>query len=317
MQAAFIVGLACSIAVLLMLQHVAALIVGSRKAAVVPWVALMLPAAFVNRVRATQEYPVLALMLLAIYATERSRTSWRWIGVVIAAACATTLVKGVFIVFVPIVCGLWILCVRENRHGDLRAWIGLVLSMAAVIAGTFAYEALYSRVTGDSFLGYYMPYRVGQISVAAQDVTTLVTGKLDNIGWYSARLLWFAFPGSLALLIAVWRKRPAGPGPNRLRQGSGGQEGPGLQGLLFALGAAGAYVAVMSFGATRSERFIFPAYFSIGIAGALVATRRWRFAANLETRAARARPYALPLAWLLLVLAALPFEMYVPYVKIR
>jgi hypothetical protein len=87
--------------------------------------------------------------------------------------------------------------------------------------------------------------------------------------------------------------------------------------LYFALGTAAAYVAVMSLGGTRAERFILPAYFSLGIAGALVAIDRWKGPARLADRLARFPPYALPLAWLLLVLLALPFEIYVPYVKLR
>jgi hypothetical protein len=90
-----------------------------------------------------------------------------------------------------------------------------------------------------------------------------------------------------------------------------------VQGLHFALGAAAAYVVVMSLGTTRAERFILPAYFSLGIAGALVAVRRWDAVARLADRLARLGPHAPAMAWLLLWLAALPFELYVPYVKYR
>ena len=312
LQAAFVVGVAFSIAALLLLQRVAALVVSGRDSAVVPWVALILPVAFINRIRATQEYPVLVLVLLALYATEKSRTSTAWIAVSIVAACATALVKGVFVVFVPIVCGLWLVCVRENdaedKRRDVGAWLGLGLSMAAVVACTFAYEALYRRATGDSFLGYYLPYRLGQIAAVDQGATTLIARKLNNLVWYLLRLLWFGFPGTLALLVAA-----ATPKRPYLRSATRRE----MQGLYFAVGAAAAYVAVMSLGTTRAERFILPAYFSVGIAGALVAIRRWDTAARLASRLTRLTPAAVALAWLLLVFAALPFELYVPYVKFR
>ena len=93
------------------------------------------------------------------------------------------------------------------------------------------------------------------------------------------------------------------------------ETGAGQHGVASATAAA--YVAVMSLGATRAERFILPAYFALGVAGALVAVRRWGFAARLADRVAGLPPFALPLAWLLLILAALPFELYVPYVKFR
>jgi hypothetical protein len=90
-----------------------------------------------------------------------------------------------------------------------------------------------------------------------------------------------------------------------------------VQGLCFAVGAAAAYVAVMSLGATRAERFVLPAYFFLGVAGTLVAVRRWHGPARIADRLANLRPPVLALAWLLLVLAALPFELFVPYVKFR
>ena len=307
MQGAYVVGVALSIAVLLLLRRVAALIVGAHDSAVVPWVALILPVAFINRIRATQEYPLFVCVLMAVYATERSRASAAWTLVLILAACGAALVKGVFVVFVPIVCGLWLLCTRGSPRGDLRAWLGLGLSMAAVGLGTIAYEHLYRLAAGDSFLDYYLSYRLSQIASAEQSTTTLVAGKFNNAGWYTARLLWFGFPGTLALLAAAAT-------PTRVDRRGAGRE---MQGLYFAIGVAAAYVAVMSLGTTRAERFILPAYFSVGIAGTLVAVRRWDAIARPASRLANLPPYALALAWLLLVLAALPFEMYVPYVKFR
>jgi hypothetical protein len=307
--AAFVIGVGLSILVLVLLRQVAALIVGPQGSKVVPWVALILPVAFINRIRATQEYPVLVLVLLAVYATQKSRTSAAWIVVTILATSGTALVKGVFVVFVPIVCGLWLLCVREGGSGDRRAWLGVALSMAAVVAATMAYESLYHRTTGDSFLDYYLPYRFGQIAAVDRSAAALIASKIGNVGWYSARVLWFGFPGTLALLAALaTRKRSASSAAPRRRE---------VQGLYFAIGVAAAYVAVMSLGSTRAERFILPAYFSLGVAGALVATRRWEGPARVADRLAGLKPYVLALAWLLLLLAALPFELYVPYVKFR
>ena len=308
LQASYVVGAACSIAALLLLHRVAALVVGARGSAIVPWVALILPVAFINRIRATQEYPVLVLLLLALYATQKSRTAPGWIAVLILAACGTVLVKGIFVVFVPIVCALWLLCVRDGERGDHRAWLGLGLSVVAVVLVAIGYEALYRRVTGDTFLGYYLPYRLGQIATIDQAAASLVGRKIENVGWYTARLLWFGFPGTLALLVAAATAR-------RVRADAAVRRH--AQGLLFAIGVAAAYVAVMSLGATRAERFILPAYFAAGIAGTLVAVRRWRPFARLNERLESLPPAALPLAWLLLLLAALPFEMYVPYVKFR
>ena len=300
LQAAFVVGAAFSIAALFLLRRVGALVVGQRESAVVPWVALILPTAFVYRIRATQEYPVLVLLLLAIYATEKSRTSAAWIVVTVLAACATALVKGIFVVFVPIVCGLWLICIREEDRHDRLAWLGLGLSMAAVALCAISYEALYRRLTGNSFLDFYLSYRLNQGDPRR------ASEKLYNFVWYSGRLLWFAFPGTLALIVFAVK---------RTRTGPGGRTGREAQGLRFALGVAAAYLLVMSAGGTKADRYLFPAYFALGIAGAFLAIRRWDRAARWANRLATLEPRALALGWLLLFLAALPFELKVPYVK--
>jgi hypothetical protein len=270
-------------------------------------VALILPVAFINRIRATQEYPVFVCLLLAVYATQKSRTSPRWIPLLILAACGMVLVKGLFVVFVPLVCGLWLICVRDGERGDVWAWLGIVLSAPAVVLCALGYDYLHQVATGESFLNFYLPYRLGQVN-ATPRASNLIVDKLGNVGFYTARLLWFGFPGTLALLIAAPRWKRPGPRPASRRE---------MQGLLFALATAAAYVAVMSLGNMRAERFILPAYFAIGIAGVFVAVHRWRGPSRLADRLTALPPYAPALAWLFLVLAALPFELYVPYVKFR
>src|SRR5262245_3223163 len=78
LQTGYVIGACYSIAAILLIRSVAGLVVGRYESTAVQWVALILPIAFVYRVRASQEYPVLVLLLLAIYATERSRTSAPW-----------------------------------------------------------------------------------------------------------------------------------------------------------------------------------------------------------------------------------------------
>jgi 4-amino-4-deoxy-L-arabinose transferase-like glycosyltransferase len=308
LQSAFAIGALFSLLALVMLRRVASLIVGEQGALVASWVALILPVAFVNRVRATQEYPVLFLILAAVYATEKSRVSQSWIFVAVAATCATALVKGVFVVFVPIVCGAWLLCFGDDRRDTRAAWLGIAFGMAALVICAFAYEWLYRRATGDSFFDFYLSYRLNQLT--GTDATSLSrawrTG--NNLLWYMVRLLWFGFPGTLALLVAAATSRRGSWRIVTPRE---------ARGLYFALCVAAAYVAVMSLGATRAERYILPADFAVGVAGALVAVRRWAWCARVAARLPTLRPYALPFAWMVLILAALPFELYVPYVRFR
>ena len=93
-----------------------------RQAVALGWILQLLPIAFVFRVRANQEYAVLAGLLLAIYATERARTRPAWIAGMVGGFCAVLLVKGVFAFMVPIGCGVWLVSraasnARRGRPG--------------------------------------------------------------------------------------------------------------------------------------------------------------------------------------------------------
>ena len=85
--------------------------------------------------------------------------------------------------------------------------------------------------------------------------------------------------------------------------------------VCFVLLTAAAYVGAMSLGANKADRFIFPAYFFVGIAGAIVAMRRWTAVDQWARRLAALPPYALPIAWLVLFILTFATEGHLPYLK--
>ncbi len=307
-QAAFAVGALCSVAVLWMLRRVVAPLVHEHEAVAAQWAALILPIAFVYRVRATQEYPTFLLTLCALYATHRSRRSPVWIAGVVCAVCAVALVKGIFVIFVPVVCSLWILLLPDidakpdkRTRGNAVAWIGIALAVVIVVAGTWVYELAYQRATGDSFFVYYLRSRVGE-NAGLTGLSFSVSTKLYNLVWYIARLLWFGIPGSVVLLLSVRRLATASAAARRAAS--------------FALLAAAVYVVAMSIGANKADRFIFPAYFFVGTLGAVVAMRRWNVVNRVALRVAALPPYTLPLVWLGLFMLGLATEYRLPRIKL-
>lgn len=311
-QAAFAVGALFSIASVWMVRRVVAPLVTDAEATAAQWAALILPIAFVYRVRANQEYPVLFLTLVALAATDRARRSAVWALALIGAACALALVKGIFVVFIPVVCSLWLLLIPDGQGTslegdrphlrDVAAWTGVAAAVLAVIVTAYVYEWMYRGVTGESFMTFYLHDRIA----ANAGLATTATGfnpatKLYNVVWYVARLLWFAMPGSLVLLLSAGRLR-------RLSARDGRR-------VCFVLLAAAAYVGAMSLGANKADRFIFPAYFFVGIAGAIVAMRRWTVVDRWARRLAALPPYALPIAWLVLFILTFATEAHLPYLK--
>jgi 4-amino-4-deoxy-L-arabinose transferase-like glycosyltransferase len=285
-----------------MIRRVAAPLVQPHEAAAVAWAAMLLPIAFVYRIRANQEYPLLVLVLVALYATERSRAGAGWIFVTAAAAVALFLVKGIFVVFVPVLCALWLLLVRrDSRESTAWPWAGIVLSVVAVALAATGYEVLYRRMAGDSFFSYYIEQRLGSNTGLNADAVPRVTDRLSNVLWYGARVIWFATPGSLILVLAAFRR---GRSTARLSPA-----------LAYCLAVAAVYVTVMSLGSNRADRFVFPAYFSIGVGGAVVAMRRWARVEQAARWIERREPYGTPLLWFVLFMLTFLTASRLPYVQ--
>jgi hypothetical protein len=155
--------------------------------------------------------------------------------------------------------------------------------MVAVLAGVAAlYEWAYRASTGDSFLAYYIADRL-RPNAGLTGPPRSPSSKAFNLAFYGGRLLWFAAPGSFIAIAAVLRRMRA---PETLRDGLG-----------FAMALSAVYVVAMSAGANRADRFIFPAYFAIGTAGAVAAIRHWPKVDGWARRIAALPPSALPLFW--------------------
>ncbi len=80
-----------------------------------------MPIAFVFRVRANQEYAVLAGVLLALFATERSRARPVWAWLTALGFAWALLVKGVFGFLVPIACGVWLVAAEWSDRASAGA----------------------------------------------------------------------------------------------------------------------------------------------------------------------------------------------------
>jgi 4-amino-4-deoxy-L-arabinose transferase-like glycosyltransferase len=130
LQAAYAVNALYQIISFGLMTLIAGTVVSRRHARALTCLLQLLPMAFVFRVRANQEYAVLAGVLFALYATERARTRPLWTIGMVAGFCAVLLVKGVFAVMVPVTCVIWLvartgsgLVILLNRD-DLRACAG-------------------------------------------------------------------------------------------------------------------------------------------------------------------------------------------------
>ena len=119
-QAAYAVNGLFQAASILLLQLIAVQLVSRRDARALGWIVQLMPIAFVFRIRANQEYAVLAGILLAVLATERSRERPAWAWITALGFVWALLVKGVFGFVVPIACGLWLAAAGWSDRGTCR-----------------------------------------------------------------------------------------------------------------------------------------------------------------------------------------------------
>jgi 4-amino-4-deoxy-L-arabinose transferase-like glycosyltransferase len=265
-QAAYAVNtiyLACTI---ILIQRLAALFVSGFEARTLSWLLQLIPIAFTYRLRANHEQVVLLCFLAALYGAERSRTRAAWGLLTAFAFVGLMFVKGVMFVFLPIACAVLLLTDRKGQ-GMRRAWIMLIVSVVIASAAAAIYEIAFRSVTGEGFIG---PYLGRQLKTAAVPHSTAVAfQKIQNLAWYSARVLWFSFPWSFVLIALVWRdyrrSREA-----RSRPTDGRARRAGLMCLVMTL----VYVLVFSLSDRKADRYIFPAYFLVGAFGAVMALRR-------------------------------------------
>ena len=184
----------------------------------------------------------------------------------------------------------------------MRGGLALVGAVVAIGVAIAAYEALYRQTTGDSFLSVHLQRQM-QPALARQS-EAIVAQKAYNLVWYAGRLVWFPFPWSLALLVAV-----AAGVAVRCCAGERRRRARGARSAASASPSAwrSLYVGLFSISDRRADRYIFPAYFAIAAAGAVAALRGGRpgaaFVAWLERLPAWS-PAALWLALVLLHVAA-------------
>ena len=162
----------------------------------------LLPIAFVFRVRANQEYAVLAGVLFALYATERARTGAAWSPGCSPGSARCCWSKGVFAVMVPVDCVLW-LAPHEppaaRRFSDAAAWAAIVAMPVAGALIAWGYESAYVHATGQSFLEIY---RSRQLPEAGDCRPVARRAHVYTATWYLTRVAGTRFPGACSRRVS-------------------------------------------------------------------------------------------------------------------
>jgi len=164
---------------------------------------------------------------------------------------------------------------------DRAALFSLVLAAAVAAALGAAYEILFRRVTGTSFLAAYLEAQLTGIALAVRGGWP---GAFGSPPYYLAYWFWLALPSSALAVAALFRRRPSSDA------------------RCLGIATTGSYLGILSFFARRAARYAFPVYVLSHVSGGEEAARIAPLRALVQRHRALL-PYAL-MIWLFLVAAA-------------
>src|SRR5256885_3991570 len=197
--------------------------------------------------------------------------SLRIVGFVALAFAAKGLL-GALVLLALVLFALW-----RKGQGALRS---LAIAAAASPVPAAAYEILFRRVSGTSFLLAYLDGQMGGIAAEVESGSLRTFGSPPD---FTFHWFWLALPSSALALAAIFRRRPSS------------------EARTLGIATTGSYLGVLSFFARRAARYAFPACVLCHVSGGEEVARIGLLRA-LVLRHRALLPYAL-MAWLILVAA--------------
>lgn len=282
-EASFVVNLATQVVTLLVIVALAARVLPLTAARLLLWTLQLLPIAFVFRIRANHEYPLMAGIFVVVYGIERMRYRWPWFFVALGGFLYALFVKGIFAGLGPALATVWLLVVPTREGGrNLRGWIGIALLGIVTVVSALAYEHAYVAATGLSFFEYYVGIQLRRSRLQGSQLPFPVN-KAWNAIWYVGRVLWYAAPWSVFLAMGKFR--------------ASGAAGDGRRAWLrFCLGGVLITVLLLALNDSKADRYMFPAFYLAGAGGTIVALDRWDRLKRLADRLDAFWPWG-PVAW--------------------
>jgi hypothetical protein len=255
-----------------------------------------MPVAFIFRVRANHEYPMLLCLLVALtglaWLAERRPFALGALAVA-AGLVGGLLIKGVFVVLILIAIVVWIVLNPPATPGVRAKYVAATLAgIVAMIAAAVAYDALYVRATGETFWAAYWQRQLGPLTIV-----TPIEGAVTLAGhllFYLSRVIWHPAPWSAALIIGAWRSR------RRLRDWFRATSDPARRGLQFVIVFASLAILVLSPSSRFAERYAFSATFAVACAGVVASLSLWPRLQSAIGAADRRIPCFPAVLWLLL-----------------
>ncbi len=304
-QAAFVVGLSAALGSLWLIALIVSRLASRADGRAVLVLLQLMPVAFLFRVRANHEYPMLLCLLVAVLAVDGVRRSWGWMPVLAAALAAGLLVKGAFVAVVLVGLGAWVLVDPAGSPGPLwRPVAAIVAALVATVIVAAGYDAWYLRAAGESFWAGYWRRQLAPVTAAAS--TDVVAPLFDHAAFYVRVLVWWSAPWSAGLAMAAWRAR------GRIGAVWRALAPTERRGLLWVAVFVGLVMMLLGPASRFAERYVFSPTFALATVGVVVTCRTWPALARGLAQLDRRVPALPALLWLVLTLGRLGLGRFLP-----
>ncbi len=309
-QASYIVGIAAGLLSVLLAGHLVRRVTTPADGRAVLVLLQLMPVAFLFRIRANHEYPMLVCLLLGLVAIDEVRRSWAWAWVVAASVTMAVLVKGVFVVMVLIAAGWWAIINPTRQRGSIARPIAAgVLTLVVVAVMAYLYDGIYLSATGERFWLAYWQRQLGPLEIATPTDGAGASVLLNHAIFYALRLAWHPAPWSAAVALAAWHYRGSA------RTWWQGSPEPTRRALVFVALFTLTSVAILLPSSRFAERYAFSATYALATAGIVIAYRDWTWLRRC-LHWCDARVVALPaVLWLALMIARLTIGPYLPRIS--
>ncbi len=242
-------------------------------------------------IRANQESPLNLAVIAGLYGVVRSEESWKYKALFVASLVFAFLIKGVS-AFILIALALiyWITFLRKKS-----TLIYIILAVLGALSTMVAFELWYRHVTdGVGFWQNYLAFQYGQTG----EFGLSPLRKISNFIWYTARALWFPVPWVIFIFYGFFKQRK--------------DTAPLLKNRFFMLCLSSALTVILlfSFSDRRADRYIFPAYTFLALAGMWIVYNFKPRLARFLKRNKKYLPLYLSVALILFTLARIVFHNY-------
>ena len=205
-------------------------------------------------IRANHEHPLNLAVIAGIYGLVRSEESWKYKAIFIASLIFAFFVKGIFAFILTILAlAYWIVFLRNRR-----TLLFIVLANLFSLGVMFLFELWYRQITdGIGFWVNYINLQFGRAVATAFNPLR----KVYNLIWYLGRAIWFPAPWIFFIFYGVykWNKEKISL----------------LKDKLFQISVISAACIIFWFSLfdRKADRYIFPAYSFLVLAGVWVLLR--------------------------------------------